>query len=129
MLYTCSPPDALLADLQSTTSHISAYQESPPVAPPPQDDDPESREATPPPLPPPPRDVLGEPDDQVSPSDGQTCHHRSQRDLFTNIFSVANCKRPHVLNDPKNEDSQKLRPGCPSEYQILCQELTQRFSS
>ena len=68
MLYTCSPPDALLADLQSTTSHISAYQESPPVAPPPQDDDPESREATPPPLPPPPRDVLGEPDDQVSPS-------------------------------------------------------------
>ena len=43
---------------------------------------------------------------------------------------VAKFKRPRVLSDQKvSEDNQKLRPGCPPDYQIFVKKLTQKYSS
>ena len=41
-----------------------------------------------------------------------------------NILRIAKFKRPHVLGDQKiSEDNQKLRPGCPPDYQIFCKRI------
>ena len=40
------------------------------------------------------------------------------------IFRVAKFKRLRVLGDKKiREDNQKLRPGCPPDYQIFCEKI------
>ena len=37
---------------------------------------------------------------------------------------VAKFKRPHLLNEQKrSEGNQKLRPGCPPDYQIFCERI------
>ena len=41
---------------------------------------------------------------------------------------VAKFKRPRVLDNQKmSEDNQKLRPGCPPDYQIFCERLDMIF--
>ena len=48
-----------------------------------------------------------------------------------NLHRVAKFKCPRVLGDQKiSEDNQKLRPGCPPDYQnFFGKELNQTFSS
>ena len=42
---------------------------------------------------------------------------------------VAKFKRPCVLDNQKmSEDNQKLRPGCPPDYQIFCERIDIIFS-
>ena len=39
-------------------------------------------------------------------------------------YRVAKFKRPRVLGDQEiREDNQKLRPGCPPDYQIFCEKI------
>ena len=51
------------------------------------------------------------------------CLHSSYNTVRTDsagFYRVAKCACPHVLDDRKlSEDNQKLRSGCPPDYQIF----------
>ena len=44
--------------------------------------------------------------------------------ILYRIDRVAKSKRPRVIDDQEmREDNQKLRPGCPPNYQICCERI------